>query len=118
MDVMRRDEFISYLADRNGIPVSDAQKSYHMVMQGIEDVVSGGKTLTLVRFGSFFIKTHKGHAVFLCPGVHSIGDYAVFKFTPAVSLTRRVREKLKEQEVVRDDGTEDESGKTELVPAE
>ena len=94
MDVMRRDEFISYLAATNNISVSDAQKAYNMVMTGIEDVVCSGRTLTLVRFGSFFLKTHKGHAVFLCPGVRSIDDYVVFKFTPAVSLTRRVRARL------------------------
>lgn len=96
MQVMRRDEFVRELAEYNSCSQADAMAAYKMVMDGIERNVFSGKKLSLVRFGTFCVKTHKGHAVHLCPGVHEIGDYSVLKFSPAVSLTRRLREHVGE----------------------
>lgn len=93
-EVIRRDEFVRELAHKNNVSVNDAMDAYNMVIQGIEDVVSEGKTLSLVRFGTFSVRTHKGHAVHLCPGVKFVSDYVVLKFAPAVSLTRRLRAKF------------------------
>lgn len=93
MEVMRRDDFVRELAEHNKISKASALAACEMVLEGIERNVRNGKKVSLVRFGTFYVKTHKGHAVHLCPGVNSIDDYEVMKFSPAVSLTRRLRNK-------------------------
>ena len=75
---------------------------YDMFVKCTKDVVFSGKDLSLTGFGSFTLKTHKGHPVqFENPEEEKdsrgkVGDYVVLKFTASDVLMNDIRAAYKE----------------------
>lgn len=88
---MSKKQFLSDVAKANDMSIKDITYAYDAIIDGIEDVVSSGRSLSLTGFGVFYLHKHKGHPVQF-EGATEVSDYVVFKFSASDVLNRRFRE--------------------------
>lgn len=89
---MNKREFIGYIAKRQGVTKVIASKMYDAVIDGITSaVIEENVRLSLMGFGSFELKTHRGHPVRFCDNAVSVDSYQVLRFTPSTALNRELR---------------------------
>lgn len=55
------------------------------------EAVANGERVSFTGFGSYGMKTHKGHPVQFGSGGSRVEDYKVFRFVPSNVLNRRLR---------------------------
>lgn len=91
---MSRQQFISEIAEKNGVTAESLMSAYNMIFDGICDVVKSGKRLCLNGFGSFYLQKHKGHRMQFSNSAKS-EDYIVFKFSAANTLNQKFRDEVK-----------------------
>lgn len=85
-----RQQFLDYVAAKNGVTVDSLVTAYDMIFDGIYDIVKSNKRLCLNGFGTFYLQMHKGHQMQFGCDVKS-DDYAVFKFSASNTLNKRIR---------------------------
>ena len=86
---MNRTELIHYMAEKNGVELSEAQKAYAMTTEAIRDIVASGIKLSLSGFGVFYLQRHRGHPVQFQSGATATQDYLVFKFSASNTLNKK-----------------------------
>ena len=79
---MNKREFIGYIAKRQGVTKVIASKMYDAVIDGITSaVIEENVRLSLMGFGSFELKTHRGHPVrFKAARMHAAATAAKTNF--------------------------------------
>lgn len=98
---LNRDELLGRVAARlarSGIMDGDEKACLEMVHIWYEayetevvESVARGEKVSLTGFGSYCLRTHKGHPVQFGTVESRVDDYQVFRFVPSNVLNRRVR---------------------------
>ena len=89
--------FLTYISSRNGISYEEAERAYDMVTNALIELVIRGFRVSLVGFGSYYAKLHRGHPVQF-EGKAEQPTYKVFRFTPSSLLNKRLREEMNERQ--------------------
>lgn len=88
---MNKRDFIGYVAKKHGITRAQAEDMYETITGDIAELVSNGTKLSLMGFGVFELKHHKGHPIRFRDGVTAVEGYDVFRFTASNALNRTMR---------------------------
>lgn len=102
---VKKDEFLADVCDRMNKAIVDrygencgyavsaglTEMFYESLIDSIKASVLSGKKLILTGFGSFCVKTHKGHPVQFGDSASTVGSYKVVKFLPSNVLIRELR---------------------------
>lgn len=90
---VNKNEFLSKLAERTGLPVRTVSLVYKEAVAELMDIVLRGDRLMLTGLGSFYRQKHKGHYVqFANDGQgKKIKDYMVLKFASTVDIEQAMQ---------------------------
>jgi DNA-binding protein HU-beta len=56
---MNKEEFVSFIADKNDCSKADAGRALNMIKDAIIGALGKGKKITLVGFGTFYVQDRK-----------------------------------------------------------
>lgn len=88
---VNREDFLSRVAKRTGLELSDVNTVYYGIVSEIEDIARSGDKLSLAGFGSFYVQMHKGHPVQFGTHDRKVDDYMVFKFSASNVFNKKLR---------------------------
>lgn len=100
MSRMKKQTFISRLADEAGISKKEANELYQAFVRAIVGSVLTGESVSLRGFGTFQLKKHKGHTVSLLGNMTNISDYYGLRFTASETLNKQIRQELHDENIV------------------
>ena len=98
---INKNEFLKSVAEKTNKPVSEVRDIYDAIVDEIQVVVCAGQGLSLTGFGTFALKSHKGHPVQFEAKSDKVQDYVVLKFTASDVLMSRIRNGSSERVKVR-----------------
>lgn len=89
---VNKNEFFDIVAAKNNMPVSTIKDVYNAMLEEMKQIVCSGKELSMVGFGSFSLKVHKGHPVQFEAESNKCRDYVVLKFSASDALMDKIRD--------------------------
>lgn len=92
VDKVNKTDLIGYIASEYDLPVSIASAIYEMVVGSMMACLADGKRLSLTGFGSFEVRTHKGHPITFYENKDVVSDYKVLRFIPSSVLVKGLRD--------------------------
>ena len=104
---VNKNEFLKHAAVRANMSVAEMKGAFRALMDEAVAVLCSGKDLSLTGFGTFGLKTHKGHPVRFNAGDGKVRDYVVMKFVPSDVLMSRIRKRCDAELQPDDDGEEE-----------
>lgn len=100
---VNKNEFLEIIAEKNNMTPKAVRIIYEAIVDEIKAVVCSGQDLSLTGFGTFSLKTHKGHPVQFEAESDTVKDYVVLKFAASDVLMSRIRTAHSSGDVVASD---------------
>lgn len=89
---INKGEFVSIAAKSAGLSVKDMNAALNAILVSIPELAKEGAEISFSNFGTFSVKSHKGHPVNFESKRENIDSYAVFKFSASTALNKRLRD--------------------------
>ena len=88
---INKSEFMERVAHKNDLEVKDVLKVWDAIESELYRQLILGKRVVFTRFGTFEIKSHKGHPVKLAHGPDVVDSYLVLSFKTSENLNKKIR---------------------------
>lgn len=84
-----KNQFLNLFCQNRRYTLKEASDAYETFIETLVDEVLKGNKVVLPGFGSFFLRTHKSHKIFMSHKETDIGEYLVFKFQPSPTFCKK-----------------------------
>ena len=88
---INKNEFFDRISKKHDIDVETIRTVYDAMVNELTDIVCEDRSLSLTGFGTFSLKSHKGHPVQFEAKTNKVEDYKVLKFTASDVLMLHIR---------------------------
>lgn len=89
---LNREDIITMAARKAGTTIEDMTEYMEAIESSIREAALAGKTVSLMRFGTFYVQRHGGHPVQFTGGKgDKVSSYLVYKFSAAAAFNEELR---------------------------
>ena len=84
-------QFIRQIRNKKGCSAREASEIYDIFMSILTEEILKGNSVSLLNFGVFSLKIHKGHPVQFAETRSLKDDYLTLKFSPSNTFVNKLR---------------------------